>query len=77
MNNKNPTATVLYLIEQAIKESIEAKQQVLAQLVPKIEETGTIILNALKNGNKLLTCGNGGSACDAQNFADELVGRSG
>ena len=32
-------------------------------------------LAALRRGNKVLTFGNGGSACDAQNFADELVGR--
>ena len=62
-------------IEQAIKESIEAKQHVLTELVPKIEEAGKIILDALKNGNKLLTCGNGGSAADAQHFAAELVAR--
>jgi len=36
---------------------------------------GEVLLAALRRGNKVLTFGNGGSACDAQNFADELVGR--
>jgi len=60
-------------IRQAIQDSIAAKQQVLAQLVPAIEETGTILIDALKNSNKVLTCGNGGSAADAQHFAAELT----
>lgn len=34
-----------------------------------------IITNALKNGNKILICGNGGSAADSQHFAAEIVGR--
>lgn len=63
------------VIEQCIKDSITTKQQVLATLVPVIEQTAKTIINALKNGNKLLVCGNGGSAADAQHFAAELTGR--
>jgi phosphoheptose isomerase len=60
-------------IEQAIKDSIAAKQEMLATLVPEIEKTAGILITALKNGNKVLTCGNGGSAADAQHFAAELT----
>jgi len=44
-------------------------------LAPAVHESGDAILDALKNGNKLLTCGNGGSAADALHLAEELVGR--
>src|SRR5438477_2445668 len=40
-----------------------------------IEQAGTILVNAFRNGNKVLTCGNGGSMCDAMHFAEELSGR--
>jgi phosphoheptose isomerase len=39
------------------------------------DHAGEIIVNSLKNGNKLITCGNGGSAADALHLAEELVGR--
>ncbi|MDD3453394.1 MAG: D-sedoheptulose 7-phosphate isomerase [Bacilli bacterium] len=41
----------------------------------KIMEISNLIINAMKNGNKILIAGNGGSAADAQHFAAELVGR--
>ena len=40
-----------------------------------IESCGNIIVEALKNGNKILLCGNGGSAGDAQHIATEITGR--
>ena len=40
-----------------------------------IEEAAQLMADALKNGNKLLSCGNGGSMCDAMHFAEELSGR--
>jgi len=43
-----------------------------AELIGRMSET---LIAAYRKGNKLLSFGNGGSACDAQNFADELVGR--
>jgi phosphoheptose isomerase len=62
-------------IKQLITESIAAKQKVLAHLVPLIEETANTLITAVKNGNKLFTCGNGGSAADAQHFAAEFLCR--
>ncbi|MCG3715011.1 SIS domain-containing protein, partial [Aliarcobacter butzleri] len=40
-----------------------------------LEEASKIAVETLKNGNKILLCGNGGSAADAQHFAAELTGR--
>jgi D-sedoheptulose 7-phosphate isomerase len=40
-----------------------------------LEKAAEKLIAAYKRGNKIMTFGNGGSACDAQNFADELVGR--
>ena len=40
-----------------------------------IAEAAELIANSLKSGGKVLTCGNGGSLCDAQHFAEELSGR--
>jgi len=49
------------------------------QLLPVIQETVDqivdILVQAISRGNKLLICGNGGSAADAQHFAAEIVGR--
>jgi D-sedoheptulose 7-phosphate isomerase len=41
----------------------------------EIEQAGRLICDALRAGNKILLCGNGGSAADAQHIAAELVGR--
>ncbi|MFB6258537.1 MAG: D-sedoheptulose 7-phosphate isomerase [Flavobacteriales bacterium] len=39
-----------------------------------IEEAGDILAEALSNGNKVYSCGNGGSLCDAMHFAEEMTG---
>lgn len=40
-----------------------------------IQNAGEVFVNALKNGGKIISCGNGGSMCDAMHFAEELTGR--
>lgn len=40
-----------------------------------IEKAGTLLVHAFKKGNKVISCGNGGSMCDAMHFAEELSGR--
>lgn len=40
-----------------------------------IESAGKIMVTALKQGKKIISCGNGGSMCDAMHFAEELTGR--
>ena len=47
----------------------------LKSLSPKINEIANICIDAIKKGNKILFCGNGGSASDSQHLASELVGR--
>lgn len=44
-------------------------------LLPEIERGGKLLLGAISNGNKILICGNGGSAADSQHFAAELTCR--
>ncbi len=63
------------LIEIEIKENIRTKEKVLAECVGTIEKIGSLLSGALKAGNKVLFCGNGGSAADSQHIAAELVGR--
>ena len=49
--------------------------QALKKLSPRIEEIAKVWIKALEDGNKILFCGNGGSASDAQHLAAELIGR--
>ena len=47
-----------------------------AKVLPTVlTEAAELLISALKRGSKLLICGNGGSAADAQHFAAELIGR--
>jgi D-sedoheptulose 7-phosphate isomerase len=43
--------------------------------IDRIEQAATIIASSIKSGGKVLSCGNGGSHCDAMHFAEELTGR--
>jgi len=62
-----------FVVKQ-IKESIELKDFLLNE-IENILTISKQLTNALKNGNKVLLCGNGGSAADAQHLAAELAGR--
>ena len=55
--------------------SIRAKQDTLAAAVPALERASRRLAERLQAGGKVLACGNGGSAGDAQHFAAELTGR--
>ncbi|MDB5907236.1 MAG: phosphoheptose isomerase [Massilia sp.] len=57
------------------QESAELKLKSAAALSQPISEAIDLMFGALSNGNKILACGNGGSAADCQHFAAELVGR--
>ncbi len=65
------------MIEHAIKESIEVKQKILEdkELVNTIKSAAEFCIESLTQGGKILLCGNGGSAADAQHIAAELTGR--
>lgn len=61
-----------------IKAIIQENNTVLAKMlnhcVANIKEASDLSISAVKNGNKILWCGNGGSAADAQHMAAELMG---
>ena len=61
-------------LEQAIYGAVETLQS-LKKIEPKISRAAEMIEQCLRSGNKLLVCGNGGSASDAAHFATELVVR--
>ena len=62
-------------IRSHFEASIETKQRTLATMLPAILGAAQHMAAVLKAGNKVLACGNGGSAADAQHFAAELTGR--
>jgi len=62
-------------IETLFNESISVKQASLAELTDPIANAAKLIAESLKNHGKVLTCGNGGSAADAQHFSSELLNR--
>jgi D-sedoheptulose 7-phosphate isomerase len=58
----------------SLREHQETIQKLLDSAIPDIERSGQMICEALSSGRKILLCGNGGSAADAQHIAAELVG---
>ena len=66
---------------QRIKQHFEEAQSILTNFLAneqnflKIEQAGQMMVEALKTNNKIISCGNGGSMCDAMHFAEELSGR--
>ena len=62
-------------IRQHFADSAQLKQDAAALLAPAIARAATVMTAALLADGKILACGNGGSAADAQHFAAEMVGR--
>src|SRR5580765_4822294 len=64
-------------IKDIIQSSINVKMQLLAddKILQTVMECVNVIVNAFEKGNKVLFCGNGGSAADAQHLAAEFSGR--
>ena len=64
-------------IIRSIEQSISTKQQILSNetLLHTIQDVALVIVNALREGKRILWCGNGGSAADAQHLSAELSGR--
>jgi D-sedoheptulose 7-phosphate isomerase len=46
-----------------------------ARNIEAIEKAGDLMIDAINSGNKIISCGNGGSMCDAMHFAQEMTGR--
>jgi len=66
---------VIDRIQQHFSDSIQAKIQSADSLPPIIAQAAQIMVDALLNDHKILVCGNGGSAADAQHFSSELLNR--
>ena len=64
-----------------IKKNFIDAQRILDEYVnnpeqwSRLADAGEIMINAISSGNKIISCGNGGSMCDAMHFAEELSGR--
>ncbi len=63
------------VIEKSLKQHIEVFHAILSSEINLIQKCVEVILETLANGKKILICGNGGSAADAQHIAAEFVGR--
>jgi D-sedoheptulose 7-phosphate isomerase len=65
----------------SIKSHFTEAQEVLSKFIANnqnfeaIEAAGTLMVNSIRKEGKILSCGNGGSLCDAMHFAEELTGR--
>jgi len=62
-------------ITKEFEAHLETIQSVIGSMEASLEYAANLIVTTLKNGNKVLLCGNGGSAADAQHIAAELTGR--
>ena len=62
-------------IKQLFTDSIETKTRAMEVLGPSIEQASQLMVSCLLSERKILTCGNGGSAGDAQHFSSELLNR--
>ena len=64
------------IIKARFEEHLTVANAVMqSDIMAQIERIGAAIKQALANGNKVLFCGNGGSAADSQHLAAEFVGR--
>ena len=69
------------MIKQQIRNNFIEAQALLDSFINdetnmlRVEEAGKILVNAFNSGNKVISCGNGGSMSDAMHFAEELSGR--
>ena len=62
-------------VKHLFEESIQLKQQAVDPLAPAIVRAAETITDAILQGNKILSCGNGGSASDDQHFSSEMLNR--
>ncbi|MGQ8366645.1 phosphoheptose isomerase [Glaciecola sp. 1036] len=66
---------MLEIIKKNFTESIQTKIAAAEALPESIDKAANMMIQALIRGNKILSCGNGGSAGDAQHFSSELLNR--
>ncbi|MBK6721953.1 MAG: D-glycero-beta-D-manno-heptose 1-phosphate adenylyltransferase [Pyrinomonadaceae bacterium] len=78
MNSEVPDESVTTdnsIARRSLDEHLRVFASLIAECSDSIEECGRLILDTVSRGNKILICGNGGSAADAQHIAAEFVGR--
>lgn len=65
------------IIGHSLEEARKELELFLAdsETIPAIERAASIMADCLSSGGKIISCGNGGSLCDATHFAEELTGR--
>lgn len=65
------------LIQNELQESTQVLHDFSSNLdnIKQIEKVADALVNAIQNGHKIFSCGNGGSHCDAMHFAEELSGK--
>lgn len=65
------------LIRQELQQAAQVLEQFLANPsnAGTIQQAAVLMSDAIRKGNKIISCGNGGSHCDAMHFAEELSGR--
>jgi D-sedoheptulose 7-phosphate isomerase len=66
---------MLEMIRSELNAHKKTIEDTIEKMIPSIEEASKLAIATLRNGNKILLCGNGGSAADAQHIAAELTGR--
>ena len=67
-------------MKEIIRNELKEAQKVLSDFltdenIEKIESAAKEFKNTISKGNKILSCGNGGSMCDSMHFAEELTGK--
>ncbi|MDZ7933463.1 MAG: D-sedoheptulose 7-phosphate isomerase [Emticicia sp.] len=70
MENYNEILSELQEAQKVLNDFISAEEN-----IKNIEHAADLMADAIKNGKKIISCGNGGSHCDAMHFAEELSGR--
>lgn len=70
MENYNEILAELQEAQKVLNDFISSEEN-----IKNIEKVADLMAGAIKNGNKIISCGNGGSHCDAMHFAEELSGR--
>jgi D-sedoheptulose 7-phosphate isomerase len=75
MGHAEQNAEVAVRVAAQFADSAQLKQSAAQVLAEPIARAAGVMVDALRAGGKLLACGNGGSAADAQHFAAELVNR--
>jgi len=75
VSESTPSMDPVAHVRSHFQDAIALKQRMSETMAPAIARAGAALAEAFRRGNKVLACGNGGSAADCQHFAAELVGR--